>query len=111
MTWPGLLLQRSTKLKYSADFPRNALSFCIQICSTIKQDLDDFALSEFYGEITIGEIAENSDARQSNDNILLSDTGVHEIAVSHEIASPKFLTPDGGANILIPCRSNTRHKS
>jgi hypothetical protein len=40
-------------------------------------------------------------------------TGVHEIAILHEIAAPppKFLTLDGGANILIPCRSNTKHKS
>jgi hypothetical protein len=39
-------------------------------------------------------------------------TGVHEIAVLHEICvHPKFLTPDSGTNILIPCRSNTKHKS
>ncbi|MDR1890701.1 MAG: SufD family Fe-S cluster assembly protein [Puniceicoccales bacterium] len=45
-----------------------------------KTILDDSALSEFYGKITIGEIAENSDARQSNDNILLSDMAQ---AISH----------------------------
>jgi Fe-S cluster assembly protein SufD len=35
--------------------------------------LDDSALSGFDGRIVIGEIAQNSDARQSNQNIRLSD--------------------------------------
>jgi hypothetical protein len=41
----------------------------------------------------------------------MSFTDVHEIAVLHEIAAPKFLTPDGGANILILYRLNTKNKS
>ncbi|MDR1433520.1 MAG: SufD family Fe-S cluster assembly protein [Puniceicoccales bacterium] len=35
--------------------------------------LDDFATSEFHGNITIGECAENSDAQQRNGNVLLSE--------------------------------------
>ncbi|MDR1528151.1 MAG: SufD family Fe-S cluster assembly protein [Puniceicoccales bacterium] len=38
-----------------------------------KTILDDSAVSEFYGKINISEIAENSNARQSNNNILWSD--------------------------------------
>ncbi|MDR2603571.1 MAG: SufD family Fe-S cluster assembly protein, partial [Puniceicoccales bacterium] len=40
------------------------------VCKTI---LDDSAISEFYGKININEIAENSKARQSNNNILWSN--------------------------------------
>jgi Fe-S cluster assembly protein SufD len=38
-----------------------------------KTILDDSALSEFYGEINISDFAENSDAKQNNSNIVLSD--------------------------------------
>jgi Fe-S cluster assembly protein SufD len=38
-----------------------------------KTILDDSAVSEFYGKINISEIAENSNARQSSNNILWSD--------------------------------------
>ncbi|MDR2628411.1 MAG: SufD family Fe-S cluster assembly protein [Puniceicoccales bacterium] len=40
------------------------------VCKTI---LDDSAISEFYGKININKIAENSNARQSSNNILWSD--------------------------------------
>jgi Fe-S cluster assembly scaffold protein SufB len=49
--------------------------------------LDERALSEFEGKITVGEIADNSDAMQSNENALLSDTiqaiGHHDLLISN----------------------------
>ncbi|MDR2432311.1 MAG: SufD family Fe-S cluster assembly protein [Puniceicoccales bacterium] len=38
-----------------------------------KTILDDSSISEFYGEINISEIAENSNARQSSSSVLWSD--------------------------------------
>jgi Fe-S cluster assembly protein SufD len=57
--------------KFSISQTHNASNSKSNVIS--KTILDDSSISEFYGKISIGENAENSKARQSNNNILWSD--------------------------------------
>ncbi|MDR0693067.1 MAG: SufD family Fe-S cluster assembly protein [Puniceicoccales bacterium] len=57
--------------KFSISQTHDAMNSKSNVVS--KTILDDSSISEFYGKISISENAENSKARQSNNNILWSD--------------------------------------
>ncbi|MDR2779134.1 MAG: SufD family Fe-S cluster assembly protein [Puniceicoccales bacterium] len=70
--------KNSDKQKFSISQTHDAVNSKSNVIS--KTVLDDSAYSEFYGRVNMEETAEDSDARQSNHNILLSDSAQ---AISH----------------------------
>jgi Fe-S cluster assembly scaffold protein SufB len=63
--------QNSDRQKFIVSHSHNAVSSRSGVIR--RTVLDDSALSDFYGEINRADFAENSDAKQNNNNILLSD--------------------------------------
>jgi hypothetical protein len=72
-----------------------------RLCLYVAEKYHDFV--EMNGKIPEKRVPEHFPSRCSQN--------LKSTQMCTELLPPQFLTPDGGANILIPCQSNTKYKS